>query len=590
MKPGALILGIVVSALLLAAAGVLYTMAGGSGGQQYRASIELAREIQQLSSSWSVEIARVRADPLADFDALAAFIPRMARLKERLAVASRSLPGLPDRLASDLQAYLSAIDAKEERIERFKTGYAVVRNSIRYLPLAAANAVGQAREMNDEPLAQRIAALTQDMQLYLATPAGAGGERLSANVETLREASVGYPPSLANALANLLAHAEVLLERQGPTEELFEKATSSEITDFTDRLAGTLAFERDRQEAAATSYGRGVLAVIAALALFWILLALQQRARGGGAVRETAPRAAAESRADSPPAEPVIRGYEPLRSVVPRDELDAFPPGAAGAEPATAPPAGLSAESALLYRFLSQQVGGNVTAAAERVTARLDSLRGIHHKIQRALQSSDFLPELPDGTDLDEELEAVAATVAHARREVNGIADLAGRLASFPGLTNGDAERAMVDVNACVDEVVAATGAERAATVSRRLGDVPEIFASKTELRLLLAQILENSVRAVKGLEARGGTIKIDTTPRKEEIAITIIDNGSGIAPDRRRRIFKPFYTSRDGAMGLGLTLAGHLVKKYEGGIKVNSLPGQGTVTRITLPTGTPGP
>ena len=42
--------------------------------------------------------------------------------------------------------------------------------------------------------------------------------------------------------------------------------------------------------------------------------------------------------------------------------------------------------------------------------------------------------------------------------------------------------------------------------------------------------------------------------------------------------------------MGLGLTLVGNLVKKYEGGIKVNSLPGQGTVTRITLPTGTPGP
>ena len=94
----------------------------------------------------------------------------------------------------------------------------------------------------------------------------------------------------------------------------------------------------------------------------------------------------------------------------------------------------------------------------------------------------------------------------------------------------------------------------------------------------------------VERLDDRKGTIKIDTAQRNEEIVITIIDNGAGITPDRRKQIFKPFYTSRDGAMGLGLTLAGHLVKKYEGGIKVNSLPGQGTVTRITLPTGTPGP
>ena len=64
----------------------------------------------------------------------------------------------------------------------------------------------------------------------------------------------------------------------------------------------------------------------------------------------------------------------------------------------------------------------------------------------------------------------------------------------------------------------------------------------------------------------------------------------SASLPSGRRQIFRPFYTSRDGAMGLGLTLAGDLAKKYEGGIKVNSLPGQGTVARITLPTGTPGP
>ena len=148
----------------------------------------------------------------------------------------------------------------------------------------------------------------------------------------------------------------------------------------------------------------------------------------------------------------------------------------------------------------------------------------------------------------------------------------------------------MVDVNSCIDEVIAATRADRAATVSKRLADVPEIFASRTEIRLLLAQIVENSLHAVEGLEGRQGTIKIDTARRNEEIQITIIDNGAGISADRRKQIFRPFYTSRDGAMGLGLTLAGHLVKKYEGGIKVNSLPGQGTVTRIVLPTGTPGP
>ena len=590
MKIGALILGIIVSVLLLAAAGVLYTMAGSNSGQQYRTSIDLVRQIQQLSSSWSIEIARVRSDPLADFDSLAAFIPRMARLKEGLSDAARRIPDLPDRLASDLRGYLSAIDAKEERIERFKTGYAVVRNSSRFLPLAATNVARQAQETNDAPLARSISMLTQDMNLYLATPTDTGKERLTADMEKLRGDSVAYPPPLANALANMLAHAEVLLARQAPTDLLFQEATSNEITDLADRLAGDLEFERSRQGALATNYERGVLAVIGVLALFWILLSVQQRARGG--VSAAAHEAAARTPRDAVP-EAVIGDYESLHAMALQDEFGNLPLGAIDRELAaavSASPTGLSAETAMLYGYLAERVGDNVAAAAERVAVRVDYLRQTHQRIHAALQGSEVMVELANGTDLDEEIEAGSAIANHVRREVNGIADLARRLASFSGLPNGDVDRDMVDVNACIEEVVSATRADRAASVSKRLGEVPEIFASKTEIRLLLAQILENSVCAVEGLEERQGTIKIDTTRRNEEILITIIDNGAGIAPDRRKQIFKPFYTSRDGAMGLGLTLAGHLVKKYEGGIKVNSLPGQGTVTRITLPTGTPSP
>ena len=589
MKSGALILGIIVSVLLLAAAGILYTMAGSGSGQQYRASVDLVRQIEQLSSSWSVEIARVKADPLADFDSLAAFIPRMSRLKESLSDAARRIPDLPDRLASDVQVYLSSVGAKEERIERFKTGYAVVRNSTRFLPLAAANVTRQAEESGDTSLTRSISTLMRDVNLYLLTPTDDGKERLGADMKKLREDSVAYPPPLANALANLLAHAEVLLARHAPTEVLFQEATSNDITDLANRLAGNLAFELARQESVATNYERGVLAVIGVLALFWITLGVQQRARGDA--HAAAPEALSETAAELARV-PGIGSYEPLHAMALQDEFGDLSLGALDRElaAASASATGMSAESAMLYKFRSERVGDSVAAAAERLATRMDHLRQTHQKIHDALQSNEGMLDLSDGTDLDEEIDASLAIANHARREINGIADLARRLSSYAGLPNGDVERDMVDVNACIDEVVTAMRADTAATVSKRLGVVPEIFASRTEIRLLLAQILENSVRAVEELEERKATIKIDTTRRNEEILITVIDNGGGITPDRRRQIFRPFYTSRDGSMGLGLTLANHLVKKYEGGIKVNSLPGQGTVTRVTLPTGIPGP
>ena len=621
MKSGAIILGVIVSIILLAAAGALYVIAGNNSEQHYRTSINLVRQIQQLSSNWSIEIARVKADPFADFDSLVAFIPRMARLKDNLSDTARRIPDLPDRLASDVNAYLNAVDAKEERIERFKTGYAVVRNSNRYLPLATANVTQQAREAKDDGLMRAISSLTRDMGAYLATPTDTAKDRLTGELQRLREASVAYPLPLANGLANLFAHTEVLLDKQVPTEKLFMEATSNDISDLTDRLAGNLEFELGKREVRTTYYDGGIMGVFGLLTLFWIVLALQQRTPAAVAGVQAAPAAAAmpiplpQVQEERIPMPEIREGQIPMPQVSEvRAEAAALPPAAGTGADAVAPsaPGGATAtedellraatsfapdgpaaerdaESAVMRGFLAECVADSLASSTGRIANGMDRLRLAQNRIRGALQDSDALLELYDGADLDEEMEAASAVALNVRREANAVADVAKRLASFSSLPNGTANHDMVDLNACVDEAIEATGANGSATVAKKLGRVPEIFASKTDIRLLLTKIIENSVHAVEGLDDRRGTIKIDTARKNDEILITIIDNGVGITPDKRAKIFKSFYTSRDGAMGLGLTLAGHLVKKYEGVIKINSLPGQGTVTRITLPAGLPG-
>ena len=666
MKSGAVILGVVVSVLLLAAGSALYVLSGSYGdSRHYRAALTLVREIRQLSSEWSIEAARVRSDPLADFDSLTAFVPRITRLKESLSDTTRRIPDLPDRLASDIGSYLGALDAKEERIERFKTGYAVVRNSTRYLPLAAANATRQAQEANDEALAQRIALLSHDLNSYLATPTRPVGDRLSEELQQLREASVSHPILIANTLANLISHAEVLLARQEPTTELFQEATSNEISTHTDRLVRGLETELGRKEMRATRYERGSLAAtVAVLALFWGLLAWQQRgfgrraaaapaARDASAPAAPAPRTEAPSllpEADeamaweasgskgaagvislAPEAGPgdaarEAAAYDPERSAGvislapeagPGDaarEAAAYGPErsagvislAPGAGPGDTPPAaaavvsspqgrdgaraGTHAESAMLHGFLIEFVAGNLAASASRITTCMDHLRQSQDRIRGVLHNGDAGLESSDGAGLDEELEAAAAAASRVRRDVNALADLAKRLTSLSKASNGRADYGMVDVNACIDEVVDAAETDGAATVAKNLRDIPEIFASKGEIRLLLAKLFENSVLAVRGLEDRMGIIKIDTARKNDEVLITIIDNGIGMTPERARKVFEPFYTSRNGAMGIGLTVADHVARRHRGLVTVNSLPGQGTVIRVALPAGLPGP
>ena len=623
MKTGTVILGTIVSIVLIAAAGALYLVAGSTGEPHYRTTITVMRQIQQLSSNWSVEIARVRSDPFSDFDSLAAYIPRMARLKERLVDTTRRITDLPDRLAGDLGAFRSAVDAKEERIERFKTGHAVVRNSARYLPLAAGNALRQAGAAGDEELRGSVSAFVDDLNAWLAAPDDAAKRRLAGELGRLREASVTYPPLVANALANLLAHAEVLLGKQEETEELYRGATSNELSESADRLVGDLEFELARKETLATWYRGGTLGAVGLLALLWVVLAFVPRSRSSAPAAALPAAGPSPFDALAPPDPPPAPGPEPAHAEPARPggaeqagEGAPPTPEATKAAPEAAPvlspepvpfPAALSpasdeprpgaprvdepiVESAMLGAFLIECTARNLAASAERVGAGMERLRQAQDRLRSAFRESDLLLEAHDGADPEDEMEAASAAASGIHREVNRIADVAKRLASFEGLPNGRADHALVDVNACIEEAVAATGAENAATVAVKLGAMPEIFAATPEIRLMLAEIIENSIHAVQGLEDRPPTIKIDTARKNDELLVTIIDNGVGMDAERRAKVFQPFYTTRDGAVGLGLTFASHLAKKYEGSIKINSLPGQGTVTRITLPAGSPGP
>ena len=581
MKSGALIVGVAVSAVLLAAAGVLYAMANDNGEQDYRKSIGIVQQIQRLSSDWSIEVTRVRADPFADFDSLAAFIPRMARLKEGLAETAQRIPDLPDRLANSINAYVSAIDAKEERVERFKTGYAVVRNSARYLPIAASNVARLARESEDQTVARSVAGLIQEVELYLATPSEASRDRLLKEIGKLRDASVAYPPSLANTLANLFSHAELLVTKQAPTEELYREATSNRVSRLTDELAGNLRFELGRKEIQLAYYDHGMLAVVAILALFWIALALHQRRRGEAVAAPAVPGDTVVAATSPPLAAAGGQAASPART-----------PSSAAQAPA---PVALEPESeeqdleeATMKGFVVKCAAGTLAASADQITDRMDYLRQTRHHLQNALENSDTVSDLHEGTDVDEEMAALTAIATSVRHEASGIADLAKRLESVSAMPRGDITRSMTDINSCVEEAVKACANGAAGAITKRLGDIPQILASKAEFRLLLQQIIENAVLAVQEVKEREGRIQIETAHKDDDIVITVIDNGNGIASERRMNIFKPFYTSREGAMGIGLSLAGHLIKKYEGVIKINSLPGQGTMARITLPTGVP--
>jgi two-component system nitrogen regulation sensor histidine kinase GlnL len=118
---------------------------------------------------------------------------------------------------------------------------------------------------------------------------------------------------------------------------------------------------------------------------------------------------------------------------------------------------------------------------------------------------------------------------------------------------------------------------------------LPEFDADAEQLTQALLNILRNAAQALQGATA-GPRITLTTRiaryvtlARKRHplaVAITVEDNGPGVPPEIRGRIFFPLVSGREGGSGLGLTIAQTFVAQHGGTIDCDSIPG---CTRFTI-------
>jgi two-component system cell cycle sensor histidine kinase/response regulator CckA len=156
----------------------------------------------------------------------------------------------------------------------------------------------------------------------------------------------------------------------------------------------------------------------------------------------------------------------------------------------------------------------------------------------------------------------------------------------------GVIERSVIDVNELV--------AQLEGVLSRVLG--PEIQVS-LRLEALDAMVQAHAVQlewvflnlAANGREAMpdGGTFTIQTTaadrqvgapPRSQRyVCVTVSDTGPGLFGDARTRAFEPFFSTKEGAAGLGLTSVAMIVRNFQGWLHIES-DQSGTRIHIHLP------
>jgi signal transduction histidine kinase len=99
-----------------------------------------------------------------------------------------------------------------------------------------------------------------------------------------------------------------------------------------------------------------------------------------------------------------------------------------------------------------------------------------------------------------------------------------------------------------------------------------------------MKQALLNLIKNAQAAMPRGGLLTIATLGTDSEIRISVCDTGIGINPENLKKIFEPYFTTRDNGTGLGLTLVYKIIREHQGDISVDSREGGGTDFEIMLP------
>lgn len=107
------------------------------------------------------------------------------------------------------------------------------------------------------------------------------------------------------------------------------------------------------------------------------------------------------------------------------------------------------------------------------------------------------------------------------------------------------------------------------------------IQADGSKLEMAILNIVINAIEAVKD---ESGVIDIQLDITKKHASLMISDNGCGISPENKSRLFEPYFTSKRNGMGLGLASTLTILRAHNTDIEVHSEIDQGTIFRLQFP------
>ena len=213
---------------------------------------------------------------------------------------------------------------------------------------------------------------------------------------------------------------------------------------------------------------------------------------------------------------------------------------------------------------------------------------GIAHELNNPLTgvltfTSLLRQKMPDGSEDAEDLDLVIRETRRCASIIRRLLDFAREKVPTEGL---------VDLNAVIAEVLRfvfnPATAQRIQVETRLQVDLPKVWGDADMIKQVVLNIVVNATQAIedKGRMAVESRLTDPCDGSTPMVEFSIGDTGCGIPEANLKRIFEPFFTSKEvgKGTGLGLSVSYGIVKAHGGSIKVESVEGEGSTFRVRLP------
>jgi signal transduction histidine kinase len=110
--------------------------------------------------------------------------------------------------------------------------------------------------------------------------------------------------------------------------------------------------------------------------------------------------------------------------------------------------------------------------------------------------------------------------------------------------------------------------------------DGVEVRVDRDMFKQAVLNVVVNAMQSMKG----GGELRQECASASDTVELRVSDTGAGIPPELREKIFRLYFTTKQGGSGIGLAMTFRIVQLHDGTIDFSSEPGKGATFVIRLP------